>query len=177
MGSGCAFLDYNNDGLQDILLVDSMDWAENRKKPSYMALYRNTGDGKFQDVTREAGLLVELYGLGATVADFDNDGDADIYITALESDRLFENNGKGAFSDITQKAGLEDSDFGTSATWFDYDKDGKLDLYVCNYVKWTVATDLHCTLDGANKSYCTPESYPGASSRLYRNRGDKSSKM
>jgi hypothetical protein len=173
MGSGCAFLDYNNDRFQDILLINSKDWPENRKKASYMALYLNNGKGGFTDVTKEAGLAVELFGFGTAIADFDNDGDADIYVTALESDRLFENQGNGSFADVTKKAGLSDSDFGSSATWFDYDKDGKLDLFVCNYVKWSIDKDLFCTLDGANKSYCTPESYQGASSRLYRNRGDK----
>ncbi len=174
MGSGCAFLDYNNDGYQDILLINSMDWPERRKKPSTMALYKNNQNGTFTDVTRESGLAIELFGFGTAIADFDNDGDPDIYVTALESDRLFENLGNGKFSDITNRAMLTDSDFGSSATWFDYDKDGRLDLFVCNYVKWSADKDLFCTLDGVNKSYCTPESYPGATSRLYRNRGDKS---
>ncbi|MGH9856227.1 MAG: FG-GAP repeat domain-containing protein, partial [Acidobacteriota bacterium] len=153
--------------------INSKDWPEQRKKPSYMALYRNNHNGTFTDVTKEAGLAVELFGFGTAIADFDNDSDSDIYVTALESDRLFENQGNGKFFDITQKAGLTDSDFGSSAAWLDYDKDGLLDLFVCNYVKWSIEKDLFCTLDGTNKSYCTPESYPGASSRLYRNRGDK----
>ncbi|MCI0414531.1 VCBS repeat-containing protein, partial [bacterium] len=83
MGSGCAFLDYNNDTFQDILLINSMDWPQNRKKTSYMALYSNNGNGTFRDVTKEAGLAVELFGLGTAIADYDNDGDMDIYVTAL----------------------------------------------------------------------------------------------
>jgi hypothetical protein len=173
LGSGCAFFDYDNDGDQDILLINSRDWPEHRTKTSYMALYRNDGKGAFTDVTKQAGLAIEIYGFGVTVGDFDNDGDSDVYITALDSDRLFENLGKGTFKDITTQAGLGDSDLGTSATWFDYDNDGRLDLFVCNYVKWSIDKDLFCTLDGVNKSYCTPESYPGDSSKLYRNKGDK----
>jgi hypothetical protein len=173
LGSGCAFLDYNNDGYQDLLFINSKDWPEHHKATTYMALYKNNQNGTFTDVTKAAGLAIEMFGLGTAIADFDNDGDEDIYITALDSDHLFENQGNGTFLDITQKAGLGDSAFGTSATWFDFDKDGDLDLYVCNYVKWSVATDLFCTLDGANKSYCTPESYQGESPRLYRNNGDR----
>ncbi len=173
MGSGCAFLDYDNDGDQDILLINSADWPSQHKKTSVMSLYRNNSNGAFTDVTREIGLAMELYALGVAIADFDNDGDQDIFVTCLGQDKLFENNGKGAFTDISEKAGFKESDFGTSATWFDYDQDGLPDLFVCNYVKWSVETDLFCTLDGVNKSYCTPESYPGVSSRLYRNKGNR----
>lgn len=171
MGSGCAFLDYNNDSWQDILFINSMDWPGHSRKPSFPALYKNNGNGTFSDVTRQAGLAIEMYGLGTTVSDYDNDGDVDVYISCLESDHLFRNNGDGTFQEVTHQAGLGDSDFGTSCTWFDYDKDGDLDLYVCNYVRWSIEKDLFCTLDAAHKSYCTPESYEGVSSRLYRNRG------
>jgi enediyne biosynthesis protein E4 len=172
MGSGCAFLDYNNDGWLDILLINSMDWPTNRRRPSFSALYKNNRDGTFKDVTRDAGLALEMYGLGTTIGDYDNDGDPDIYISCLGPDHLFRNNGDETFSDVTKRAGLGDPDFGTSCTWFDYDKDGRLDLYVANYVKWSIENDLFCTLDGTNKSYCTPESYDGESPRLYHNRGD-----
>jgi hypothetical protein len=172
MGSGGAFLDYNNDGWQDILLINSMDWPGQRQRPSFMALYRNNHNGTFTDVTRETGLAVEMYGLGVAVGDYDNDGDADIYISCLGPDRLFRNNGNGTFTDVTKQAGLGDLDFGSSCAWLDYDKDGFLDLFVCNYVKWSIENDLFCTLDGVNKSYCTPESYTGVSPRLYRNRGN-----
>lgn len=171
MGSGCAFLDYDGDGWQDILLVNSSDFPEHKQKTSYMALYRNNHDGTFEDVTKEAGLAVELYGIGASAADYDNDGDTDIFISTLGPDKLFQNNGNGKFQDVSKEAGIDDSDFGTSSTWFDYDRDGDLDLYVCNYVKWSPDKDLFCTLDGTHKSYCTPESYEGASPRLYANQG------
>jgi enediyne biosynthesis protein E4 len=172
MGPGCAFLDYNNDGHQDILLINSKDWPDHPQKPSYPALYKNNGNGTFTDVTKEAGLQKEMYGIGVTVGDYDNDGNEDIYITTLDSDHLFHNTGKGTFEDVSAVAGISDSEFGTSATWFDYDRDGFLDLYVCNYVQWSPAKDLFCTLDGVNKSYCTPESYAGASPILYRNKRD-----
>ncbi len=172
MGSGCAFLDYDNDGWQDLLLINSMNWPERKGAKSYPALYHNNRNGTFTDVTREAGLMQEMYGLGCAVADYDNDGNVDIYITCLGPDLLFRNLGGGKFADVTAKAGTNDPAFSTSAAWIDYDKDGKLDLFVCNYVDWAVEKDLHCTLDGKNKSYCTPESYKGQSATLYRNRGD-----
>jgi hypothetical protein len=172
MGAGCAFLDYDNDGWQDVLLVNSMNWPERKGAKSFPALYHNNRNSTFTDVTREAGLMQEMYGLGCAVADYDNDGNADIYITCLGPDRLFRNLGGGKFADVTAKAGTIDTAFSTSAAWVDYDKDGKLDLFVCNYVDWAVEKDLYCTLDGKNKSYCTPESYKGQSATLYRNRGD-----
>jgi hypothetical protein len=173
VGSGCAFLDYDNDGFQDILLINSMSWPGAKSaKPSYPALYHNNHDGTFTDVTKEAGLAVEMYGLGCAVGDYDNDGLPDIYITCLGPNHLFHNLGNGKFADVTQKAGVGDRGFSTSAVWFDYDNDGKLDLFVCNYVDWAIDKDLYCTLDGKNKSYCTPESYKGQSPTLYHNRGD-----
>ena len=115
-----------------------------------------------------------MYGLGVTAADYDNDGNIDIYVTALGPNRLFRNLGGGKFSDVTARAGVGDPGFSTSAAWFDYDVDGRLDLFVANYVDWTIGTDLFCTLDGRNKSYCTPESSKGQSPTLYRNKGDGS---
>jgi len=172
VGSGCAFIDYDNDGWQDILLINSMSWPGHAGPKSYPALYHNNKNGTFTDVTKEAGLAVEMYGLGCAVADYDNDGFDDIYITCLGANHLFRNLGNGKFQDVTAKAGVGDTGFSTSAVWFDYDKDGKLDLFVCNYVDWSIDKDLYCTLDGKNKSYCTPESYKGESSTLYHNRGD-----
>jgi hypothetical protein len=92
------------------------------------------------------------------VGDFDNDGRSDVYVTALEGDRLFRNEGAGKFRDVTKPAGIANASFGTSAAWLDYDRDGRLDLFVANYVQWSAKDDLWCSLDGATKSYCTPES-------------------
>jgi hypothetical protein len=136
-----------------------------------MALYRNNGNGTFADVTARTGLAVPLYGMGVAAADYDNDGDTDIYVTALGRNRLFRNQGGLKFSDVSAKAGVDDPGFSTSAAWFDYDRDGRLDLYVANYVQWSIDKDLFCTLDGRTKSYCTPESYKGQSPVLFRNTG------
>ena len=172
LGSGAAFLDVDNDGWQDILLVNSRRWPGRPGAPSYPALYRNNHNGTFTDITRTAGLAVEIYGLGVSAADYDNDGDTDIYITALGPNHLFRNNGGGRFEDVTARAGVGDAGFSTSALWFDYDRDGRLDLFVANYVEWSSDKDLFCTLNGKAKSYCTPESYEGQSPTLYRNAGD-----
>ena len=174
IGSGAAFLDYDNDGWQDILLVNSMDWPENKKRRSFPALYHNNKDGTFTDVTPQSGLAIEMYGIGVAAADYDNDGNIDIYITCLGPNRLFRNSGGGKFVDVTARAGVGDPGFSTAAAWFDYDNDGKLDLFVGNYVEWSTQTDQHCSLDGKNKSYCTPQTYKGQSPTLYRNRGNGS---
>lgn len=171
LGSGGAFLDIDNDGWQDVLFVNSRNWPGGSGAPSYPALYRNNQNGTFTDVTRQAGLAVEMYGLGVTAADYDNDGRVDIYITGLGPNRLFHNAGAGKFEDVTARAGVGDPGFSTSAAWFDYDRDGALDLFVANYVQWSPASDLRCTLDGKSKSYCTPELYKGQSPTLYRNKG------
>ena len=171
MGSGCAFLDADGDGWQDVLFVNSMTWPGRPAHRSVMALYRNNHDGTFTDVTERAGLAIPMYGFGVAAADYDNDGRVDIYITALGRNRLFKNMGGLRFTDVTDAAGVGGSGFSTSAAWVDFDRDGLLDLFVARYVDWTIEKDLFCTLDGKTKSYCTPESYKGASSVLYRNRG------
>jgi hypothetical protein len=177
MGPGCAFLDYDNDGWLDILLINGCDWpsapTSRKRQRSTMQLYRNNRNGTFTDVTQAAGLAVEMYGLGVTVADYDNDGLPDIYVTAVGQNRLFRNSGRGSFIDVTEHAGFGGrSAFSTSALWFDYDRDGLLDLFVCNYVRWSPEHDVFCSVDGKNKSYCTPEAYHGSTSWLFRNRGN-----
>ncbi len=170
LGSGAAFFDADGDGWIDVLLVNGKDWTP-RGRRTTAALYRNNRNGTFTDITRGSGLDVEMYGIGVAVADFDNDGLDDVYITALEGDRLFHNEGHGKFKDMTAASGIRNANFGTSAAWFDYDRDGKLDLFVANYVQWTQKGDLWCSLDGNVKSYCTPESYKGTSSKLFHNLG------
>lgn len=175
-GSGAAFLDYDNDGWQDVLLINGMDFADApKKRRAVMALYHNNQNGTFTDVTAQAGLAKPMYGMGAAIGDYDNDGWQDIYITALGPNTLFRNLGNGKFADVTAKTGVAggQNDFSSSAAWFDYDKDGKLDLFVGNYVEWSIEKDLHCSLDNTNKSYCTPEAYKGQAARLYHNLGGK----
>jgi enediyne biosynthesis protein E4 len=173
LGSGCAFLDYDADGWQDILLINGMDWPGHQKQRSTLRLYRNNRNGTFTDVTRAAGLDIEMYGMGVAVGDYNNDGFPDIFITCVGQNRLFRNTGKGTFVDVTQKSGLGGRQaLSTSALWFDYDRDGLLDLFVCNYVKWSPEHDVFCSLDGKHKSYCTPEAYRGETSWLFHNRGD-----
>jgi hypothetical protein len=176
MGSGVCFLDYDNDGWQDILFVNSMDWpghqGAGKNAKSFPALYHNNHDGTFTDVTRSAGLAVEMYGMGCAIGDYDNDGYPDIYITTVGSNHLFHNLRNGKFSDVTAKAGVADPGFSTSAVWFDYDNDGKLDLFVSHYVDWSIEKDQYCSLDGNKKSYCTPQAYKGQSSTLFHNRGN-----
>jgi hypothetical protein len=172
MGSGVCFIDYDNDGWQDILLVNSMEWEEHKSGNTYSALYHNNKDGTFTDVTRQAGLGVEMYGLGCAVGDYDNDGYDDIYITTVGSNHLFHNLHNGKFADVTAKAGVGDPGFSASAVWFDYDNDGKLDLFVAHYIEWSLEMDQYCSLDNKNKSYCTPQAYKGQSSSLFHNKGD-----
>jgi hypothetical protein len=170
MGSGCAFFDADGDGWPDILLVNGKDWTPRGRK-STAALYRNNHNGTFTDITAGSGLDIEIYGIGVAIADYDNDGKDDVYITALDGDHLFHNEGGGKFRDVTKTAGIQNVSFGASAAWLDYDRDGKADLFVANYVQWTPKGDLWCSLDGSTKSYCTPESYKGNSSRLFHNLG------
>jgi hypothetical protein len=173
LGAGCAFLDYNNDGKLDLFLVNGTRLpGYPGKGPFYPALYRNEGGGHFTDVTREAGLAVDCYGMGVAVADYDGDGFPDLYLTALGSNHLFHNNGGSTFSDVTRKAGVGRSGFWTSAAWFDYDRDGRLDLYVCNYAQWTPATNRLCPDALGRKHMCGPTYYKGLPSVLYHSNGD-----
>jgi enediyne biosynthesis protein E4 len=174
LGSGCAFLDYDGDGWQDILLINGTDWPGHRTQGSTLHLYRNNRNGTFADVTHRAGLdSIDMYGMGVAVGDYNNDGFPDILVTCVGQNRLFRNTGRGSFVDVTQSSGLGGRvGFSTSALWFDYDRDGRLDLFVCNYVKWSPEHDVFCSLDGKHKSYCTPEAYRGETCWLFHNRGD-----
>jgi enediyne biosynthesis protein E4 len=170
IGGGCAFIDIDNDGWADLIFLNGKAWTPSTEK-HLPAVYHNDHNGGFTDITKGSGLDIEMYANGISVADYDNDGLPDIYITALEGDRLFHNEGHGHFRDVTKIAGIRNANFGTSAAWFDFDRDGKADLLIANYVQWSAPKDIHCSMDGKTKSYCTPESYPGQSLKLYRNIG------
>ena len=141
MGPGCAFLDYDNDGWMDIFLVNSgpSDFYT-PPKPLRNALYKNNRDGTFTDVTEKAGVGFGSFGMGCAVADYDNDGFQDIFVTAYGRPILYKNNGDGTFTDVSEKAGLGakvfDNHWTTSAVWFDFDNDGRLDLFVCSFVAY-----------------------------------------
>jgi hypothetical protein len=172
MGPGCAFIDYDNDGYPDIVLINGEDFPGHpHGGATTLKLYHNN-HGIFTDVTQKAGLAIPMYGFGVAVGDYDNDGFDDLFVSALGQSHLFHNNGNGTFTEVTKTAGLwGPNEFSTSAAWVDYDRDGKLDLVVANYVQWSEQGDLYCTIDGAHKSYCTPESYKGTSIRLWHNLG------
>ncbi len=173
MGSGVAFLDHDGDGWLDVFLVNSSRLPGYQgRSPIHPALYRNQQDGTFIEVTREAGLAQETYGMGIASADYDNDGDVDIYLTALGKNRLYRNQGDGTFEEVGDALGVSHAAWSTSAAWLDYDGDGWLDLFVGNYVAWSPEDDKYCSHTRGVKSYCTPEIYDGATNVLYRNRGD-----
>jgi hypothetical protein len=176
LGPGCGFIDFDNDGWQDLLFIDGSDWPGHERpasRRSSLRLYRNNRNGTFTDVTRQAGLDVQMYGLGVAVGDYNNDGFSDLYVSGVGQSRLFQNTGRGRFLDVTKKSGLGNrAGFSTSSLWFDFDRDGWLDLFVCNYVRWSPETDIFCSADGVHKSYCTPEAYHGTTSWLFRNKRD-----
>ncbi|EMB17659.1 CRTAC1 family protein [Rhodopirellula europaea] len=177
MGGGSAFFDFDNDGDQDLLLINSMDWSwdEPSDRGNTSALYQNEG-GKFVDVTKDSGLDVELYGMGVAVGDYDQDGLVDVFISAVGTNRLFRNVGEGKFEDITEMAGVggEEDRWSTSSGWFDYDNDGDLDLFVCNYVGWSREYDQSqgFQLVGGGRAYGRPQNFEGTFPYLYRNDGD-----
>lgn len=178
MGSGVAFLDYNNDSYQDLLFINATDWPETPGKKndhSTLALYKNNGKGQFQDVTSETGLEQEFYGTGVAVGDYDNDGFVDIFIGAVGHNYLFHNN-NGSFENVTDKAGVAGAQdaWSTGSLFFDYDNDGDLDLFVGNYIKWSKDIDLEVDyqLTGIGRAYGPPTAYEGTHSYLYRNDGD-----
>ena len=174
MGGGAAWLDYDNDGYLDFYLVNSAATkAYTPRGPLAGALYRNHGDGTFQDVTRQAGVGAEgLFGMGAAVGDFDNDGRPDLYLAGYGRSILYRNNGDGTFTDVTARAGVSNSGkWGSSAAWFDYDRDGWLDLLVVNYVDFTPENNAACEYQG-QRGYCHPNQYHGQTATLYRNNRD-----
>ncbi len=179
MGGGCGFFDYDNDGDQDIIFVNSCDWpwspsTEGQVRPT-MRLYQNDGRGKFQDVTLSAGLNATFYGMGVAFGDYDNDGWVDVFFTAVGKNHLYRNEG-GKFVDVTQEAGVGGvpTQWSCPAMWFDYDRDGKLDLIVGNYVSWSRETDLSLasTLMGMERSYGQPTNFDGVHMYLYHNEGN-----
>ena len=176
MGAGGLFFDYNNDGYLDIYLVNSgtlSPTSESHRHPNDMnVLYRNRGDGTFVDATAAAGLQQNTgYGMGCLSADYDNDGDADLYLTNFGRNQLYRNDGDGTFTDVTAHAGVGDGKWSVSASFGDFNLDGHLDLYVANYLDYQLETAHACFLGGVH-IYCGPHEYPGARDTLYRNNGD-----
>jgi hypothetical protein len=179
LGGGCAFLDYDGDGFQDVLLVTCGDFPRTHKQQNVF-LYRNKGDGTFEDVSRGSGLDADCqYAQGVAVGDYDNDGKPDVFITAYGGCFLFHNetqNAKPVFRDVTQGAGVGDTDKGTrwasSAAFGDYDNDGRLDLYICHYARWSPQTDKLCPMPGRKLNFCDPTVYEPDADRLYHNEGN-----
>ncbi len=179
MGGGGAFFDFDNDGDQDLLFVNSCYWpgkAPAGAAPPTAVLYANDGTGRFTDVTAGSGLDIVMYGQGCAVGDYDNDSLVDVFISGVHGNRLFRNRGEGRFEDVTTIAGVGGSgqDWGTSCAFFDYDRDGKLDLFVVNYVQWTKEIDFEVgyKLVGIGRAYGQPRDFPGTFPFLYRNNGN-----
>ena len=171
---GAAFLDFDGDGLLDLYLVNGGETPRGKSPtPVRNALYRNLGQGSFEEVAERAGVgQVGFYGMGAAAADYDNDGDQDLYVTGFPSSALFRNNGDGTFENVSESAGVENPErWGASAAWTDYDRDGLLDLFVCNYAELSFANPITCDHKGI-PAYCDQKSYAPSRSRLFRNRGD-----
>jgi len=189
VGAGAGFLDYDGDGWQDLVLVGGGTWpGHGDPPPRALRLYRNQGDGTFSDVTEEVGLAdLRAYGLGVAIADYDNDGDPDIFLSTLRRNLLLRNDlgspdsripgsspGQArTFTEVGRAAGLGDTaEWSTSALFFDADLDGHVDLYVGNYVDWSPENDIWCSIDGQTKAYCTPQLYLGIPGRFYHNNGE-----
>jgi hypothetical protein len=176
MGGGCGWIDYDQNGLFDLYLVNgAATKAYAPHKPLRAALYRNNGDGTFTDVTEIAGVGAEgLFGMGVAVGDYDNDGFPDLLVLGYGRCILYHNNGDGTFTDVSQKAGVENMGrWASSAAWFDFDNDGRLDLVIANYVDWNPETNYYCGDKGPRmRSYCHPDVYHGQAPTLYHNNGD-----
>ena len=176
MGSGCGWIDYDQNGLFDLYLVNSAPTKVYQpKNPLRSALYRNNGDGSFTDVTEKAGVGAEgLFGMGVAVGDYDNDGFPDLLVLGYGRCILYHNNGNGTFTDVTAHAGVENAGrWGSSAAWFDYDKDGRLDLVIANYVAWSPERNFWCGDHAPGmRSYCHPDDFEGTPPVLFHNNGD-----
>ena len=195
MGSGAAWIDYDHDGDPDLFLVNSRDWTGDEvsaythgpgqqdarrynfhipsappRRRTVGALYRNNRNGTFSDVTKAAGLDIEMYGMGAAAGDYDNDGQCDLYVTGYGRNYLFRNKGQGRFEEVATQAGVRANGFSTSAMWLDYNRDGRLDLFVCRYLNWTPQTEVFISEYGL-KSISGPFNYEGQLCLLYRNQG------
>jgi hypothetical protein len=174
MGAGACLFDYDGDGVLDAFLVGGTGWPDGPEPArGACALFRGNGDGTFADVSAASGADVELYGMGVTAADYDGDGDQDLFVTAVGADALLANDG-GRFVDVAATAGVSgapDPEWTTATLWLDADGDGDLDLFVGGYVEWTPETEIFTSFDGVHKVFTTPDRYPGLVSRLYRNDG------
>src|SRR5260370_13062332 len=166
MGGGVAFFDFDNDGDQDLLFINSTWWPWKipaGKAPTPLALYRNDGHGHFEDVTAGSGLDVSLYGMGVAVGDYDNDRLPDVFVTAVGRNHLFHNEGNRKFADVSASAGAggAPTEWSTSAAGIDYDNDGRLDLVVCHYVRWTpvLALQANNTTHGIARPYLPPMNF------------------
>jgi len=173
MSAGAAWLDYDGDGDLDIYLVQGGDLDSIKPDSPGDRLYRNRGDGTFEDATNEAGLGDQHYGMGCAVGDYDADGDVDLYVTNVGPNVLYRNNGNGTFTDVTARAGVGDTGWGSSAAFVDYDDDGKMDLFVVNYIDWSPQREIECFAGGKERDYCHPSNYNApATSVLYHNPGN-----
>jgi hypothetical protein len=174
MGGGVAFADFDGDGQQDLFFVNGGETPHGRSlSPIRNALYHNLGNGKFEEVAAKAGLdRLQFYGMGVAVADFDNDGFQDLYVTGFPSSALFHNNRDGTFTNVTERAGVKNADrWAASAAWFDFDRDGYLDLVVTNYARFSFDDVKKCELNGV-RTYCEQKAYEGMPLTLYHNNGD-----
>ncbi len=172
MGSGVALFDYDNDGWLDVYFCSGSPLPGYKGPKPSNRLFRNTQDGKFEDVTEKAGVAANRFSIGVACGDFDNDGNMDLYVCCFGANILYRNNGDGTFDDVTKAAGVGESRLSSSAAWGDYDNDGYLDLYVANYVKYTLAIDRFCSKFAGLKSYCGPNLYDPDVDTLYHNNGN-----